>query len=82
MTRLKVRDFNIKAGTVTIPAECSKNHKAQTVTLPKKVLLYAMELGVFSAPAGDFIFSYNLRPGPGKLIRNISETIGITCASR
>ena len=67
MTRLKVRDFNIKAGTVTIPAECSKNHKAQTVTLPKKVLLYAMELGVFSAPAGDFIFSYNLRPGPREI---------------
>lgn len=67
MTRLRVRDFNIKAGTVTIPAESSKNHKAQTVTLPKKVLLYAVELGVFSAPAGDFIFSYNLRPGPKEI---------------
>lgn len=64
MTRLRVRDFNLKAGTVTIPAECSKNHKAQTVTLPKKVLLYAVDLGVFAAPANDFIFSYNLRPGP------------------
>lgn len=64
MTRLRVRDFNLKAGTVTIPAECSKNHKAQTVTLPKKVLLYAVDLGVFAAPASDFIFSYNLRPGP------------------
>lgn len=63
MTRLRVRDFNIKAGTVTIPADCSKNHKKQTVTLPKKVLLYAIELGIFSAPINDFIFSVHLRPG-------------------
>lgn len=63
MTRLRVRDFNLKAGTVTIPAECSKNKKKQTITLPKKVIQYAIELGVFSAPMDDFIFSYNLRPG-------------------
>ena len=63
MTRLRVRDFNLRQGTIIIPAECSKNHKEQVVTLPKKVLLYAMELGVFSAPAEDFIFSYGLRPG-------------------
>lgn len=63
MTRLRVRDFNLNAGTVTIPAECSKNKRKQTITLPKKVLLYAVELGVFSAPMDDFIFSYRLRPG-------------------
>lgn len=63
MTRLRVRDFNLKAGTITIPAECSKNKKKQTITLPKKVIQYAIDLGVFSAPMDDFIFSYNLRPG-------------------
>lgn len=63
MTRLRVRDFNLKAGTVTIPAECSKNKKKQTITLPKKVMQYAISLGVFSSPMDDFIFSYNLRPG-------------------
>lgn len=63
MTRLRVKDFHLKAGTVTIPAESSKNHKEQTVTLPKKVLLYAIDLGIFSAPETDFIFSSNLRPG-------------------
>ena len=67
MTRLRVRDFNLRAGTVTIPAECSKNHKKQTVTLPKKVLLYGIELGVFSAPSDYFIFSYGLRPGPEEI---------------
>ena len=64
MTRLKIKDFNIQSGTVTIPAECSKNRKSQTVTLPKKVLLYAIELGVFSASSDDYVFSYHLKPGP------------------
>lgn len=63
MTRLRVRDFNLRAGTVTIPSECSKNKKKQTITLPKKVLEYAISLNIFSAPSDDFIFSYNLRPG-------------------
>lgn len=31
--------------------------------MPKKVLLYAVELGIFSAPMDDFIFSYGLKPG-------------------
>ncbi|MCM1310816.1 MAG: tyrosine-type recombinase/integrase [Bacteroides sp.] len=63
MTRLKVRNFNIKESTVTIPAECSKNKMTQTVTLPKKVLQYAIELGIFSAPMDDYIFSCKLKPG-------------------
>ena len=63
MTRLRVRDFNLKAGTLTIPAECSKNKRKQTITLPKKVIHYAVSLGVFSAPMDDFIFSYGLKPG-------------------
>lgn len=67
MTRLRVRDFNLKESTVTIPAECSKNKQTQTVTIPKKVLLYAIELGVFSAPVGDFVFSYRLKPGPTEI---------------
>lgn len=63
MTRLKVRDFDIHAGTVTIPADCSKNKKTQTVTIPKKVLYYAASIGVFSAPMSYYIFSYGLKPG-------------------
>jgi integrase len=63
MTRLKVKDFNVKESTVVIPAESSKNKKTQTVTLPKKVLLYAVEIGVLSAPAEEHIFSYGLKPG-------------------
>lgn len=63
MTRLKVRHFNIKQCTLTIPGDLSKNKKTQTVTIPKKVILYGLEIGVFSAPMDDFIFSYRLKPG-------------------
>ena len=63
MTRLKVRHFNLKACTLTIPGELSKNKTTQTITLPKKVIQYGIDLGVFSAPADDFIFSYRLKPG-------------------
>ncbi|MDE6267362.1 MAG: tyrosine-type recombinase/integrase [Muribaculaceae bacterium] len=63
MTRLQIKHINVKHCTVFIPGECSKNHQDQTVTLPKKVLLYAIEIGVIEAPQNDYIFSYNLRPG-------------------
>lgn len=63
MVRLKIGDFNLKAGTITIPAECSKNKKKQTVTVPKKVLKYALELGIFSEPIQYYIFSDRLIPG-------------------
>ena len=58
-----MRDFNLKESTITIPAESAKNKTTQTVTVPKKVLLYAIDLGIFATPMDNFIFSYNLRPG-------------------
>lgn len=63
MTRLKVRHFNLKECTLTIPGELSKNKKTQTVTIPKKVIQYGIEIGVFSAPMEDYVFSYRLKPG-------------------
>lgn len=63
MTRLRVIDFNLKDSTVTIPGNASKNKLTQTVTIPKKVLQYGIELGIFSAAREDFIFSLNLCPG-------------------
>ena len=67
MTRLRVRDFNIKESTITIPAESSKNKTTQTVTVPKKVLFYAIDLGIFSAPMDDYIFSQRLKPGKDEI---------------
>lgn len=63
MTRLKVCHFNLRECTLTVPGALSKNKKTQTVTIPKKVIQYGVEIGVFSAPMDDFIFSYRLKPG-------------------
>ena len=63
MTRLKVRHFNLKACTLPIPGELSKNKTTQTITLPRKVIQYGIDIGVFSAPLDDYIFSYRLKPG-------------------
>lgn len=63
MTRLKVCHFNLKTCTLTIPGELSKNKTTQTITLPKKVIQYGIEIGVFSAPMEDYIFSTGLKPG-------------------
>lgn len=67
MVRLRIEHFNLKAGTITIPAECSKNKKEQTVTVPKKILQYALELGIFSEPVQYFVFSDGLRPGRNEI---------------
>lgn len=63
MTRLRISCFNLHTGCLTIPADSSKNRKEQTITLPKKVVEFAVELGIFSAPMQDFVFSAGLRPG-------------------
>ena len=63
MTRLRIRHFSLKDCTLTIPGDLSKNHETQTVSIPKKVLLYGVELGIFSKPIGDYLFSDGLRPG-------------------
>lgn len=63
MTRLKISDFNLQECTVTIPASASKNKRTQSVTLPKKVLLEGVELGIFSKPVSYHVFSERLRPG-------------------
>lgn len=64
MTRLRISDFNIRQSTIVMRPEISKNKELQTVSVPSKVLKYAIELGIFEAPMQDFLFSVKgLRPG-------------------
>lgn len=65
ITRLKVGDFALKEGVVTIPADASKNKYTQSVTVPRKVMRLGIELGIFSAPSTDYVVSAKgLAPGP------------------
>lgn len=63
MTRIRIGDFDLQKGTLTLHEDQTKNRQTQTVTVPKKLLYYAIDLGVFSAPMGDYVFSTRLRPG-------------------
>lgn len=67
MTRLLISDFNLQKSTVTIRATASKNKRTQVVTVPKKVLLYGISLGIFSAPMSDRVFSTRLKPGKSEI---------------
>jgi integrase len=67
MTRLKVEDFNVAESTLTLSADISKNKTTQVVTLPKKVLEYAVSLGVLSAPMSYYIFGEDLKPGSAQI---------------
>ncbi len=62
-TRLKLSYFNLKEGTLTIPAEDSKNRTTQTITIPRKVLEYALDIRTFNYPPDYYLFSDNLEPG-------------------
>lgn len=62
-TRLKLSNFNLKNCTLTIPAEASKNRTTQTITIPRKVLKYALDIKVFDYPPDYYLFSDKLEPG-------------------
>ena len=62
-TRLKLSYFNIKECTLTIPADDSKNRTTQTITIPRKVLEYALDIRIFNNPPDYYLFSDNLEPG-------------------
>lgn len=63
ITRLKISCIDIKSCTITIDAEVSKNKQTQTITIPKKVILFAAEIGIFGYPSNYHIFSEGLIPG-------------------
>ena len=63
LSMLRVRDINLKKGTITIPCEISKNGKSGTVTLPIKVIHYMLDLGIFDSPSSYYLFSEDWKPG-------------------
>lgn len=63
MSMLRIRDFNLHDGTVTIPGVFSKNGKTENVTLPTKVIHHMLDLGIFNSPASYYLFSVKFKPG-------------------
>ena len=63
MSMLRIKDFNLHDGTVTIPGVFSKNGKTENVTLPTKVIHHMLDLGIFNSPASYYLFSVKFKPG-------------------
>lgn len=61
--KLKLSDINLSKATITIPVSVSKNKKEQTITIPKKVIHYMLDLKIFNSEQDCYIFSRNLMPG-------------------
>lgn len=62
MRYLKVGYVSIKDCTVTLPGKFAKNRRRQEVTVPKKVLRLMIDLKVFDAPGGYYMFGPELLP--------------------
>lgn len=63
MSLLKIGDINVKKQVICVHGENAKNHNDAVVTLPKKILKLMIDLGVFSHPNSDYLFSNGFRPG-------------------
>lgn len=63
MSLLKIEDINIKKQLILVHGDNAKNHVDAAVTLPKKILLLMVELGVFNSPGSYYLFSNDFKPG-------------------
>lgn len=74
MSYLRIQDFNLKDQTVFVSHEYSKNRKDAVVTVPKKVIMLMVELGVFDYPGHYFLFGKKFMPSEkqesGKIFRD------------
>ena len=61
--KLKINSLNFKQQTIFIAAEISKNKKSQTVTIPKNIILYMLDLEIYKYPTDFYIIGKHLLPG-------------------
>ena len=63
LSRMRVGDINIGACTITLMGDQTKNHDSVTITMPQKVARLMIDLDIFSAHGGDYLFSDGFKPG-------------------
>lgn len=64
---LTVNNISFRNQTIYIPAEISKNKKAQVVTIPQNIAEYILELRLWETPGNYFIIAKDLKPGKIKI---------------
>ena len=63
LSRMRVGDINIGACTITLMGDQTKNHDSVTITMPQKVARLMIDLDIFSAHGGDYLFSDGFKTG-------------------
>lgn len=70
LLRLKVRNFDLDAGTITIYGSQSKNKKQESVVIPDAFIDMVKCMHLEKLEPDDFVFGYGLRPGKRSCSRN------------
>lgn len=60
---IRINDISLKNMTVRVSAEVAKNRRTATVTLPQRVAVLMIDLGIFNSPGSWYIFGKDFRPG-------------------
>ena len=63
LSRMRVGDINISRCTIMLMGNQTKNHDCATITMPQKVARLMIDLDIFSAHGGCYLFSDGFRPG-------------------
>lgn len=63
MSKLQIKDINLKNQTIIITEEQSKNRRTAAVTLPTKVIHLMLDLRIFDNPGDYYLFSKKMKPG-------------------
>ena len=63
MSRLKIRDINLKNRTIVIKSDQAKNRRTAAITLPVKIIHLMIDLKIFDFPGNFHLFSQKMKPG-------------------
>ena len=63
---MRVGDINIGNNTITLHEDQTKNRDSVTITMPQKVARLMIDLDLFSAHGGCYLFSDGFKPGEKK----------------
>jgi len=63
LSRMRVGDINIGKCTITLHEDQTKNRDSVTITMPQKVARLMIDLDIFSAHGGCYLFSEGFKPG-------------------
>jgi len=64
MSYIRIGDIHVKAQTLELHGENTKNREDAIVTLPVRVIRLMVELGVLEKPSGWYLFGEGFQPGP------------------